>query len=95
VEGGKYRWFHRNSSLFVPTDFDYSPYFDVIKYPFFGDDLAIYRKLPWHSTGVIYSSETEILKSKNIDESSKPKKQEKDPHVPLSEKKKTNEGNPE
>src|SRR3990167_2226279 len=38
----------RNPRLFTPSDFDYSPYFDVIKYPIFplgteGD----YKNLPW------------------------------------------------
>jgi hypothetical protein len=38
----------RNSKLFAPADFDYSPYFEIIKYPLFAvDELAIYRKLPW------------------------------------------------
>ena len=102
VEGGKYRWYRRNSSLFVPTDFDYSPYFDVIKYPFFGDDLGIYKKLPWHGTGIAYSNEMEIPQVINIDDSSPPKRRKKDSQVPLSEKKETNdekketnEGNPE
>ena len=38
----------RNFRLFTPTDFDYSPYFEIIKFP----NLAIsgvksYRDLPW------------------------------------------------
>lgn len=38
----------RNSKLFTPRDFDYSPYFEIIKYPMFDfDELAIYRQLPW------------------------------------------------
>ncbi len=37
-----------NTKLFTPRDFDYSPYFEIIKYPMFGiDELALYRKLPW------------------------------------------------
>jgi hypothetical protein len=45
--------FRRNTKLITPSDFDYSPYFDVIKYPMLGlDDLAVYRKLPWDRTGV-------------------------------------------
>lgn len=40
--------FHlRNSRLVTPRDFDHSPYFDIIKYPFFGDDVARYRDLTW------------------------------------------------
>jgi hypothetical protein len=45
--------FRRNTKLITPSDFDYSPYFDVIKYPMLDlDDLAVYRKLPWDRTGV-------------------------------------------
>jgi hypothetical protein len=38
----------RSAKLFTPRDFDYSPYFEIIKYPMFGfDELAVYRQLPW------------------------------------------------
>ncbi len=40
---------HRNSKLFAPCDFDYSPYFNIIKYPIFPvADAAPYRHLPWN-----------------------------------------------
>jgi hypothetical protein len=40
----------RNCKLFTPRDFDYSPYFEIIKYPMFDfDELAVYRRLPWRS----------------------------------------------
>jgi len=40
--------FHRrNARLITPRDFDHSPYFDIVKYPFFGDDVARYRELEW------------------------------------------------
>ena len=45
--------FRRNTRLMTPSDFDYSPYFDVIKYPLIDlDELAVYRKLPWDRSGV-------------------------------------------
>ena len=45
---GTVRFFKRNTRLFTPRDFDYSPYFDIIKYPFLGiDDIGLYRRLPW------------------------------------------------
>jgi len=45
---GGIRLHRRNFKLFVPADFDYSPYFDVIKYPLLDfDDLAVYRRMPW------------------------------------------------
>ena len=41
---------HRNPRLFTPSDFDYSPYFDIIKYPVFHiGQQAHYRSLPWNS----------------------------------------------
>jgi hypothetical protein len=40
---------HRNPKLFTPSDFDYSPYFEIIKYPFVAFEAqAMYRKLPWN-----------------------------------------------
>lgn len=40
--------FHRrNGRLITPRDFDYSPYFEIIKFPFFGDDVERYRELTW------------------------------------------------
>lgn len=45
---GAIRLHKRNFKLFVPGDFDYSPYFDVIKYPLMSfDDLSAYRRMPW------------------------------------------------
>lgn len=39
----------RNPKLFTPSDFDYSPYFDIIKYPIFHIARpAHYRDLPWN-----------------------------------------------
>jgi len=50
---GKLKLFRRNSKLITPPDFDYSPYFDVVKYPMLDfDELAVYRKLPWDRSGV-------------------------------------------
>lgn len=53
TETGKIRLFQRNPRLYTPKDFDYSPYFDIIKYPFFGlDDVSIYKRLPWENEEV-------------------------------------------
>lgn len=39
---------HRNPKLYSPSDFDYSPYFDIIKYPMMPvAGYTIYRHLPW------------------------------------------------
>lgn len=48
LEGENFRLYRRNPKLCVPSDFDYSPYFDIIKYPFVDFSyLSGYRKLPW------------------------------------------------
>ena len=53
-EDGSLKLYKRNPRLFTPKDFDYSPYFDIIKYPYFGlDDVAAYRELPWDNEGMI------------------------------------------
>lgn len=44
----------RNPKLHTPRDFDYSPYFDILKYPFVEFvESAMYRKLPWNREGLI------------------------------------------
>jgi hypothetical protein len=51
--------FRKNSRLYTPRDFDYSPYFEIIKYPFVGfEDQAPYRKLPWNKNGTIMGAPT-------------------------------------
>jgi hypothetical protein len=48
----------RNSKLFTPRDFDYSPYFEIIKYPMLDfDELAVYRQLPWDVEDEVESRE--------------------------------------
>lgn len=54
---GSYVFRHRNSRLFVPRDFDYSPYFDIVKYPFFGDgDTRLYRDLTWEDDATLVAA---------------------------------------
>jgi hypothetical protein len=51
--GNTYKFYRRNSRLMTPRDFDYSPYFDIVKYPFFGGrDIQLYRDVPWDDMGV-------------------------------------------
>jgi len=55
-EDGSIRFFKRNPRLFTPKDFDYSPYFNIIKYPFLGlDDLGVYRRLPWADDTLVFN----------------------------------------
>ncbi len=44
-----YEFIRRNSRLFTPRDFDYSPYFDIIKYPIIEfSDKTPYTTVPWN-----------------------------------------------
>lgn len=53
AEDGSVRFFKRNPRLFAPRDFDYSPYFSIIKYPFLGiNDVGLYHRLPWTDADV-------------------------------------------
>ena len=58
--GEDLRLFKRNTRLYTPRDFDYSPYFEIIKYPLLGlNDLAVYRQLPWDQEGVVCNDEND------------------------------------
>ena len=65
---------HRNPRLFTPSDFDYSPYFSIIKYPIFPlSGHGPYRDLPWHE-GLISHDEgriTELSEKKSNSKSDK------------------------
>jgi hypothetical protein len=64
----------RNPKLFTPSDFDYSPFFEIIKYPILEfSDKAPYRNWPWKKgvvaddEGTVYSSEEEKTEKKPVD----------------------------
>ena len=47
-EQDRIRLYRRNPKLCTPSDFDYSPYFEIIKYPFYDfADTPSYKLLPW------------------------------------------------
>ncbi|MDH5326945.1 MAG: YiiX/YebB-like N1pC/P60 family cysteine hydrolase [Gammaproteobacteria bacterium] len=61
-EGNTMRMYKRNTRLYTPRDFDYSPYFQIIKYPLLGlNDLSVYRQLPWDQNGVVCNDENECF----------------------------------
>ncbi len=61
VEGEKVRLYMRNPKLCVPSDFDYSPYFDIIKYPFLDiHNYAEQRLEPWDGGGELTKEEREL-----------------------------------
>ena len=54
VEAGDVQLYLRNPKLCTPRDFDYSPYFDIIKCPHLEfSKNASYRNIPWDSDGRI------------------------------------------
>lgn len=61
-EENNLKLYRHNSKLITPSDFDYSPYFDVIKYPIFDfDELSVYKQLPWNKQGIIYRNPDENI----------------------------------
>jgi hypothetical protein len=47
---GESRLFKRNAKLFAPSDFDISPYFQILKFPKYSmeeNELRYYHHLPW------------------------------------------------
>jgi hypothetical protein len=58
VEGGQVKLFMRNPKLCTPSDFDYSPYFDIIKYPFLDfHQHTDQRLLPWEGESKLSAQE--------------------------------------
>ncbi|MBU2713230.1 hypothetical protein [Zooshikella harenae] len=95
-ESGRVRLFMRNPKLCTPSDFDYSPYFKILKYPFLDYSYhASYRLLPWHGEVLLDDEEadyylqehTVVAKTKDIASSSS-KKQASTPESSTSTKSK-------
>ncbi|MCF7980896.1 MAG: hypothetical protein K9K86_02855 [Pseudomonadales bacterium] len=58
TEDNQLKFYQRNPKLYLPRDFDYSPYFEIIKYPFFDCcDHGAYRLLPWHGSNAFFGEE--------------------------------------
>ena len=60
-ENDKVQLFRRNPRLCTPSDFDYSPYFEIIKYPFvdFRHDQD-YHLLPWEGESELSDEESDL-----------------------------------
>ena len=59
---GTLQFYSRNTRLCTPRDFDYSPYFDSVKFPIVAlDDIGAYRHLPWDKRGMICNDEHECF----------------------------------
>lgn len=58
VKEDKVQLYMRNPKLCTPSDFDYSPYFDIIKYPFLDfHHHADQRLLPWQGAASLSAQE--------------------------------------
>ena len=68
TEDEEVQLFRRNPKLCTPSDFDYSPYFEVIKYPFVDFYHEEYHLLPWKGTGMLSKEEADLyFESENPD----------------------------
>ena len=58
VSGDQVQLLMRNPKLCTPSDFDYSPYFDIIKYPFLDfHHYADQRLMPWRGAAKLSAEE--------------------------------------
>ena len=60
TDQGKTQLFRRNPRLCTPSDFDYSPYFEIIKYPFMDFYHEEYHLLPWQGPGMLSEDEADF-----------------------------------
>ncbi len=61
TENDEIRLYRRNPKLCTPSDFDYSPYFKIIKYPFVNLDYhADPNLLPWQNSGELTEEEIDL-----------------------------------
>lgn len=63
-----FEFVRRNPKLFTPCDFDYSPFFDIIKYPIIelSDDIP-YTQIKWNEEGIISNDKQGIYIAKKND----------------------------
>jgi hypothetical protein len=68
IEGDRVQLFRRNPKLCTPSDFDYSPYFDIIKYPFLDSQrYAEQRLLPWQGAARLSEEERGLYITAELD----------------------------
>jgi len=67
IADGSIRFYRRNPRLCTPSDFDYSPYFRIIKYPLLGDtSKGKYKLLPWHNADELSQKQRGIYIDSNL-----------------------------
>lgn len=60
-EGKNVELVQRSPRMFTPSDFDYSPFFEIIKYPIIElNETPAYRKLPWNKEGLLADPEGRV-----------------------------------
>ena len=58
---GSIELYQRNPKLYTPKDFDSSPYFEILKFPYLRTlDMQSYRELPWNKKG-FFANDLEIF----------------------------------
>jgi len=68
IEGNRVQLFMRNPKLCTPSDFDYSPYFDIIKYPFLDFQYHGHQRLVrWQRAGSLSAKERGIYMSADLE----------------------------
>ncbi len=68
IEKERVQLFLRNPKLCTPSDFDYSPYFDIIKYPFLDfHHHGEQRLLPWQGTARLSKEELGLYIGADLD----------------------------
>ena len=61
ADRGRSHFFRRNPKLCTPSDFDYSPYFDIVKYPYFDADAnGNYALIDWHDAAELSQEEKDL-----------------------------------
>jgi hypothetical protein len=61
-QGGSMEILMRNPRLFTPSDFDFSPFFEIIKYPIFElSERGVYRDLPWNKQGLYSNDDGQVI----------------------------------
>lgn len=71
--------YQKNPYIFTPKDFDFSPYFEIIKYPLFNPEepLPYYRRIPWTKSRLMHQGEG-ILEQQQHEEKTFFQKKESD-----------------
>ena len=68
VDADRVQLFLRNPKLCTPNHFDYSPYFDIIKYPFLDFQLhADQRLLPWQGSARLSAEEKGMYMNSSVE----------------------------